>query len=78
MVGSLRPEPSGQMADLKKVEYRGGEMGYPVTPTCWEDELGFHHSSSRAVGGQADMTEKSGEDYLTSGNLTVEVKTTLF
>ena len=42
---------------------------YPVTPTCWEDELGFHHSSSRAVGGQADMTEKSGEDYLTSGNL---------
>ena len=28
--------------------------GYPVTSTCWEDELGFHHSSSRAVGGQAD------------------------
>ena len=47
--------------------------GYPVTLTCWKDELGFHHgfhhSSSTSVGGQADMTEKSGGDYLTSGNL---------
>ena len=33
------------------------------------DELGFHRSSLRAVVGQADMPEKAGEDYLTSGKL---------